>query len=296
MTHGKRSVEQEPSTLVHRLETFASIAAPTTLTAALLFYFGYVATYARYQYFGVDLTALDLTTTEMLLLGTEVLFPPLAALVVLTVICWTAHHGFRLLISGKRTIIARIVAVAVIMIGAASFIRGVVGVLWPSIARHEFPGVTPITFGFGLPIVAYGVWMHRSTGTRRRRGKDQRAPGEIVLLTALGGSLVLGLFWATNAFAGAYGRGRAADTAAELADRPAVVLDTEERLYLTIAGVTETVLPPAEGQKFKYRYRGLHLLTEAGGRLFLVPATWTDRASTVVTPYDETVRVQFQPR
>jgi hypothetical protein len=50
---------------LQRLSQFASIAAPSSVAAALLFYFGYVATYARYLYFGVDLTALDLSTTDV---------------------------------------------------------------------------------------------------------------------------------------------------------------------------------------------------------------------------------------
>ncbi|MBW4721327.1 hypothetical protein [Saccharothrix obliqua] len=292
MRRPERAGRQESSTLTRRLETFAGIAAPTTVLTALLFYFGYVATYARYQHFGIDLTVLDLTTAEMLLLGTEVLFPPLAGLVVVTVTGWAAHRGLSRAMSGKHPAIARVLAVVVAVAGAASFARGVVGVLWPAMARYEFPGTTPITFGFGLPLVAYGVWLLRSISPPGRR---RRRRGQGVVRAALAGSVVLGLFWATNAFAGAYGRGRAVDTASELVTRPGVVLDTEERLYLAVPGVTETVLPAADGQKFKYRYRGLHLLTEAGGRLYLVPATWSGRAATVVKPYDGSVRVQFLP-
>ncbi|MEV5721117.1 hypothetical protein AB0L41_45245 [Amycolatopsis mediterranei] len=38
----------------------------------------YVATYARFQYFGLDLTALDLSTTEVVPRGAEALYAPLA--------------------------------------------------------------------------------------------------------------------------------------------------------------------------------------------------------------------------
>jgi hypothetical protein len=59
--------------------------------------------------------------------------------------------------------------------------------------------------------------------------------------------------------------------------------------------VTETALPAGEGAEFRYRYRGMRLLIEAGGRLFLVPATWTAQGRTVIVPYDEHVRLQVVP-
>lgn len=164
------------------------------------------------------------------------------------------------------------------------FIRGAVGLLSTVIARNEFPGITPVTFGLGLPITAYGAWIFRQTRNR-----------PVVLMIVLVGIATLGLFWATNSFAAAYGRGRAHQVAAALHTRPAIVLDTKERLYVTLPGVTETALAKEEGQTFRFRYRGLHVLIAAGGRLFLVPAQWNDMAGTVVVPYSDTVRIQFFP-
>jgi hypothetical protein len=60
--------------------------------------------------------------------------------------------------------------------------------------------------------------------------------------------------------------------------------------------VQETVLPPADGQEFHYRYRQLQLLIQGEGRLFLVPRTWSASDSTVVVSMDDGVRVQFQFR
>ncbi|WP_434444599.1 hypothetical protein [Lentzea sp. E54] len=267
-----------------RLETFAGVAAPTTLATALLFYFGYVATLARYLHFGVDLSTLNLTTTEFLLLGTEVIFPAIAVLLVLTVAGWATHRGVRRVLAAGRSLVGRVLAIVIFLVGASMFVRGTIGVLSIAIARDEFPGITPLTFGLGLPIAAYGVWTLRGTG---------KMPA--VLMVVLVGIATLGLFWATNSFAAAYGRGRANQVAAALHTRPAVVLDTKERLYLTLPGVTETALPASEGQTFRYRYRGLHVLIAAGGRLFLVPAHWNGTPGTVVVPYGDAARIQFFP-
>ncbi len=283
---------------VGRIETFATIAGPTSIVAALLFYFGYVATLARYAYFGVDLSALDLSFSELVLLGTEVIYVPLAAAILLALGVALVHHWARTALRrrGKRTLL-RAVAGVLVAVGVVGFVRGALGVLLPTLARHEPPGITPMTFGFGLPIMGYGIWLlsaARGTGRQRRRtSPDALLIGLVIGLVALA---VLGLFWATNTFASAYGRGRAAIMAEELHRRPAVVLDTQERLYLTVSGIVETALPNADGQRFRFRYRGLHLLTEGGGRLFLVPGEWSGRVATVVVPYDDSVRVVFFPR
>ncbi|UMP03392.1 hypothetical protein [Amycolatopsis sp. EV170708-02-1] len=282
---------EPPSPWLHRLSQFASIAAPTSVAAALLFYFGYVATYARYLYFGVDLTALDLSTTEVVLHGAEALYAPLAGLVVLALAVHLTVRGVRRALARKawsRTL--RVVAIVLVPSGAILFGRGVVGVLWPEVSQTEFPGVTPISLGFGLPLAAIGVWLSRAV-----RGRERR-PGGTVVLACLTLIALLGVFWATNSFAAAYGRGIAETVGTRIAkERPAVVLDTEEPLHLNLPGLQERLLPSAEGHKFRYRYRGLHVLTEAGGKLLLVTAERNGRSGTIVVPYDGSARILFVP-
>lgn len=283
------------ATVMSRLESFAAVAAPTTLVAALLFYFGYVSTFVRYEYFGVDLNALDLSTTELLLLGTEVIFPPLAGLLVLIVLALVAHRAVKSLLERPKPRAAKLVAIVVMVVGAALFARAAVGILVVSVSREEFPGVTAISLALGLPLLVYGAWTYRDT-TTRPRGTRTRA--NALLVTMLVAIVVLGLFWATNNFAAAYGRGRAAEQAAELHTRPRVVLDLEQQLYVPegLKGVHQFPLPNSEDQHFRVRCQGLRLLTEAGGRLFLVPEEWTPSTGrTIVVPYDDSVRVQFLP-
>ena len=73
-----------------------------------------------------------------------------------------------------------------------------------------------------------------------------------------------------------------------------VILDTQDRLFLTDGIVKETALPAQEDARFKFRYRGLRLLIHGDGKLFLVPEKWSPSDSTLLVPLDDSVRVQFR--
>ncbi|MET8678029.1 hypothetical protein ABZW18_10670 [Streptomyces sp. NPDC004647] len=94
----------------------------------------------------------------------------------------------------------------------------------------------------------------------------------------------------------AYGLGRALDDAGSLPGRPEVVLYTKEPLRDLPTGASSTRLAPTAGSELRYRYRGLRLLVQANGRLFLVPAHWTTPGGrTLVLPYDNTVHLELVP-
>jgi hypothetical protein len=73
------AAELSADAIVSRLKTAAGVIAPTTVVSALLFWFGYVATLAQYQYFGVRLDLVNLSTPELLLSGVEALYVPVFA-------------------------------------------------------------------------------------------------------------------------------------------------------------------------------------------------------------------------
>ncbi|GAA4924742.1 hypothetical protein [Actinomycetospora succinea] len=279
-----------PSLWSERLERLATIIAPTTAITALLFYFGYVATYARYRYFGVDLAALDLDFAETATRGAEVLYVPAGGLLAAALTLVAVHRSVRALLRRRSERIRTILATSFIVAGVAVFARGVAGIVIETISRTEFPGITAIAFGFGPTIIAYGIWLLRRPATGKWRLGKQNSFA-VALLAAI---FLLGLFWAANSFASAYGRGVASTVAANMrSDRPAVVLDTKERLYPTIQGVTETALPVEPDQEYRYRYRGLYLLVEGGGKLYLVSPEAGGTSGTLVIPYGDEARVQF---
>jgi hypothetical protein len=284
--------EPDSETLLERrVKLFTSILAPTTVLTALLFYFGYVTTAAEYGYFGISMGSLDLSYQELLLNSVGALYVPLGLLFVLVLGGLWAHLWFsRTARTRWRRRTRSTVGLMLVVVGALVFLRGVLGVAIPSIARTEWIAVTPSCLGAGIVVVAYGRGVLMSSGGAGTRGSWAETASTVMVC----GVVVLSLFWATNSFAAAYGRGRAAVMVDNLQKRPAVVLDTVDRLFVRYPGVVESSIPGGTKQAYRYRYRGFRLLVEANDRLFLLPERWrAEDGATVVLRSDDEVRLQF---
>jgi hypothetical protein len=281
------------SKLEHWLKLVSTVVAPTTVLTALLFYFGYVATTAEFLYFGVTLGSLGLSTQDFLLRSVAVLYVPLGLVLVVTLgLLWLHSTVVQRLEADTTRTGWHVVAAVLLVAGGGLFIRGVVGVAVPNVARTEPIAMTPLCLGFGTAAVAYGRFLLRYD--RPQPVDWSRRWPEVASVAVVVGLLLVSLFWAANSFAAAYGRGRAQALAERLNTRPAVVLDTRERLYLAYEGVDETPLPVAADQDFRYRYRGLRVLAESNGRIFLLPEQWTpETGAVVVVPANGDVRLQF---
>jgi hypothetical protein len=305
-----REMTATPSGLAGALSKVGSVltvVGPTTIITGLLFWFGYVATAARFGYFGLTLDLVNLSTPDLLLYGVEVIYVPiigaflggLIAVLVHAAVTWVARKP-------DRDVISRWIAALAGVSGVMMLLRAAIGILVPSIAMTEYPGTTPFLLALGPVLIGYGFWILRLLQLRRSRlqGQDTWFATEtadrcfkslVVCITAI---LVAGLFWATNTFAAAYGTGRGKLQADSLPDAPEVVLETADRLLDLPLGVaaTETMLMPADGEIFRYRYRGLRLLVESGGRLFLVPSPWeVDGSMTLAIAFDDRSRVRLVP-
>ncbi|MEJ2885659.1 hypothetical protein [Actinomycetospora aeridis] len=286
----------ERSSLSERLKNLAGVLAPTTVIAALLYYFGYVTTYAKYAYFGIDVPTLRMSTQELALQSVAAIFFPLGAILVVGIVAIGVNAAVRAWIGPRSERRAGATGAVLVLLGVALLVRAVVGIVRPTVAQTEPIGVTPACLGLGAVLVAYGVDVATPATATLLAGVRRHLPGRRVLWSFVLGLAVLSSFWLANSFAGAYGRGQAEVLAATLVRRPSVVLDTRDRLYLTDPAIVETSLPPAPGQQHQYRYRNLRLLVAAGNRLFLVPEAYQRGSSTVlVLPDDGTVRLQFAP-
>lgn len=271
------------------LQQLAAVVAPSTVATALLGYFGYLATRARFQYFGVYLDLVDLSTHDLLLYGSEVVYVPVTLTALALLVAVGARlAGQRLLDAEWWTGLAGWVTAAGLLAGVLLLVRGVVGILAPDRYQPQLPVMTPLSLSLGA------LFLRQSLGSRLAarwlQPWDQRLVAAGRIATAV--LLVAGLFWIANGFAARYGLGRALDDAAGLPSRPELVLDTKEPLDAP-PGVTRT---PIAAGPFKYRYEGLRLLVESGGRLFLVPAYWTPGTSrTLVVDFTPDVRIQLVP-
>ncbi len=274
------------------LGLFASVIAPTTLMTALLYYFGYVATYAKFAYFGVDVDALGYASSDYVLRSAAALFVPIMVLLLIGIIGFLGHRLIRSQIDRRRgTRPLTIAGALTVVAGSALFIRGVVGVVDPAFGLTEFPTATPLCLALGAIGVGYGAWalqfkrgVHRSASLNRP---------EKVVAAMVAGIVVFALFWVTNTVAAAYGRGEAQRIATDLSTRPGVILDTTERLYIPVGSASEQRLPDEVDQQFHYRYGGFRLLTVTSDGWLLMSQRWTQQNGYVlVVPRDAKVRVR----
>jgi hypothetical protein len=257
----------------------AGIVTPVTLISALLFYFGYVAARSQYEYFGIDVDTIGLSTQDYVMRSPQPLLVPLLVITLLAVAGLLLHNAIKPTETGVRR--ARRAAAVVLLLG-------VVGLLaFPFIGQLPYYAlIVPGVIGLAAAALAYITYL--------RRKVDPELGTQRVLIALLAVVTVTCAFWATATTAQYSGRGLAKADARDLDKFPVVILDTKEKLALRSPGLEETALRPGAGQTFNYRYRGLRLLVVGENRLFLVPQQWNASNTTVVVPLDSSVRVQFQ--
>ena len=272
-----------PPTGIDRWVSLAtSFVAPVTVISGILFYFGYVAARAQYDYFGLDVDVIGLSTRAYVMRSPQPLLTPMLVLVLGGVAVVALHHWVRR--QSAEPWFGRLVTI-VLGVGLALLAAGTL-----LLAGFSFVGgwayyalVTPVLLGGGAALVAYAL---------RLRGG--RLEPRIVLLWVGVAACVI---WATATTAQWTGRGLAMEQARNLRSLPSVVLDTRERLHVpATAGVEEVVRPDAGEDDYRFRYWRLRLLIQGDDRMFLVPDTWSAGGTTILVRLDDDVRVQFQFR
>ncbi|GAA3085735.1 hypothetical protein JOF29_007617 [Kribbella aluminosa] len=257
----------------------AGIVAPVTLLSALLFYFGYVSARSQYEYFGIDVDTIGLSTQDYVMRSPQPLLVPLLVITLLAVAGLLLHNA----IHPATVAVRRAARIAVLVL-----VLGVLGLLaYPLIGGIPYYAlIVPGVIGLSAATLAYLTYL--------RRRADPTAGSQRILVALLAVATTTCAFWATATTAQYSGRGLAKSDARHLNRFPVVILDTKERLALRSPDIEETALTPSAGQTFRYRYRGLRLLVVGKDRLFLVPHVWTASNTTVVVPLDDSIRVQFQ--
>jgi hypothetical protein len=293
------------SRLERGISAATSVVAPLSLLTALLFYFGYASSRAQYDYFGIDVDTIGLSTQDYVMRSPAPLLTPLLTLVLLGVAVAALHESLRRSIHAAREAtdgtekgarppwrLARWhhFARGLVVAGWVTLLIGVGLLLAYSFLAPRwayYPLVTPLVICVGAGLALYGRRVAQLLGDSQRF-----RPVAVLLVLAL----ATNVFWATATFAEWSGRGSAMELARHLNRLPSVILDTKEQLFLTSPGIDEKQLPAQQGQPAYYRYRGLHLLIQGSDRLFLVPSAWSASDSTLVVPLDEPVRLQFRFR
>ena len=280
--------------LLSVVELVGAIVAPTTLIGGLAVYFGVVYTHAQAFYFGIDGSTLDLSTQDYVLRSADALFVPLGILGGAGIVVLWSHTAFRRWASrpGRRRLAVSAtwaltgVGRVLVAVGAASVFRPL-----PFDTPFLF---APLSLGAGTLACAYAGSARGHLGTAGRPAGEP-APGRWVPVTNLllvGLLLVISLFWAATDYARALGRGRSQVLQANLPVRPGVVVYSAEQLHIEGTGVAGSEL--LGGSAYRFRYEGLRLFLRSGGKLFLLPATWTPaEGRAILLPDNDRVRVEF---
>ena len=282
------------------LEALAKVVGPPSLVTALAFFFGWTFTNARFRYFGVDLSTLDLSTADYVLHSVTALFGPMVVLLLLVLLAVgvdglvsaavRTRRGARLVRHGARAVLAA--GIAITLAGAAQ-------IYWPMPVRLYFL-LPPALLGLGATSAYFALW----TLQQLRRSGDPscgdppsgptppprwltwgRPP--VVLL------VVLSAFWTASTYADALGRGRAQQLAQNLWQLPNVTVVSRQPLGLDEPGVSGERVTPADSL-YHYRYVGLYLLIRSRSKYFLLPQDWTpDDGAVVVIDDNADIRVEF---
>ncbi|TCO35730.1 hypothetical protein EV652_101615 [Kribbella steppae] len=266
-----------------QIERWVSFAGkflpPVTLITALLFYFGYVSARSQYEYFGIDVDTIGLSTQDYVMRSPQPLLVPLLVITLLAVAGLLLHNAIHPTETGVRR--AARATVGLLLFGVAALLA------FPLIGHLPYYALfVPGVIGLASATLAYLTYL--------RRQVSPHVGGQRTLIALLVVVTVICAFWATATTAQYTGRGLAKADAEDLDKFPVVILDTKEKLALRSPGLEETALRAGAGQTFNYRYRGLRLLIVGENRLFLVPQQWTASNTTVVVPLDSSIRVQFQ--
>lgn len=271
-------------TLSQAWSVVGTVVAPATLVSALLFYFGYVSARAQFAYFGVDVDTLGFSTQEFVMRSPQpLLVPGLALLLAAAALTWLDSVVRRRMQAATGAAVRRGVR-ALRFVGLVLLALGLALLLGFSAvgAWDLYALATPALLSAGAGSLALSaIWSPQPLGPRRTT---------VVLLVLV---VVASVFWATATLAQWSGTGQAKSLARDLTALPAVVVDTAEPLLPGDDAVVETLLPAQDDQSYRYRYRGLRLLAEGDGRLFLVPQTWSGSGSTFVVDLDA-ARVRFR--
>jgi hypothetical protein len=290
-----KAIGGQQRSIVGALLVFVS---QTVVMTGLLYYFGWVRTQADFGYFGVDPSLLGYATSDYLIRSVGSSFPLLTGLALVAFALLGIHQLVlaHAVSAPVDTPAGKTLSVCVSTAPGLSFILAA-GVL----LRLFFPYQIVWPRGLALPLMlvsAVGVLgysghlrsLRRDALDKKQKEHPPSAEARIraILLVALG---MLGVLWWITLYAAQDGEQIAVDNVANLRDEPEIFIYSSDRI--AIAGPGITVDPIREvGSKYRYRYSGLCLLVQAGGKYILVPVGWQkSRDSVFLVPVDGTIRL-----
>lgn len=301
------------------------VVAQVTVVAACLSYFGWVRQRALYEYFGVNSSALGLSTIDYLQNTPSFAIPMLIyvgliGLVVLGTATWVTGPLTR------HSRLSGLVITMLIVVGLAGCVLGLLAIQGCNVLHAAKP-LQPLELGIGLlMLIAAAELASRTfrrapvcpfTGTcdlqrcepsdasdrpREAVSCDNVRPpvnghAPVLSPTAMASTLVViasTVAWSWSLYAEFSGIDGARNIEATLGQRQAVAVYSVDRLAFTGSGIKPIDLTTAKSL-YKVRYDGLRLLTvAANGDLFLLPKNWSKgRDPVIVIRPGDTIRLDL---
>jgi hypothetical protein len=270
---------------------FGQFVAPTTLLTALLFYFGWAHVYWFFDYFGVDSSVLGASTQDYVMRSVDALFIPLIAVAAVGLALMWGYIA--LPERARRGPTARWQLIGLTVVAILLLLNGLSALVVKTPLNRGLC-VAPICVIVGVVLLWYLILLRRNRIQQIRRS-DAAILSEWAVMFVL---VAMSLFWIATDYSVAVGQTRARQAAAQLPYRPEVILFSDKDLHLDRAEVRQTACTTAPNSEsaYHFRYHGLVLLIEIGGRYVLVPADWErGQGTAIVLPKDAggAMRLEF---
>jgi hypothetical protein len=269
------------------LRIAGSIAAPTTLVVALLFYFGWARTQALLDYFGINAAIAHLSVNDYVLRSLGITVRLLVILGLLTLILLSVHRWLvTVLATRQHSFRARFAMLAFVVPGLLLCVAGILGFYNWVVYSPRYPFV-PILFAVGVTLVGYGFHIRSFEYDLPPRNWSARAQTATLVVVN-----IAFIFWTVAVYASIIGREAADQLASKLGAQPSVIVYSTKPLGLTAPGIKVEQLPGSDSQ-YRYRYSSLRLLLYSNGRYFLLPNGWRPHHEPVIL-LEEGSNVRFE--
>ena len=272
------------------------IVAPTTLLTGLLYYFGWLHAYYLFGYFGINSTTLGFSTVDYLMRSVDALYIPLTvAAVVALLALWGNAALLPALRAGSPALRSRFLR-TVTALGIALALTGGALTLLIGGGSSGYAALAPVGFAAGVVVLGYAVHMRRILRPKAQEARAAAGWADAAEWMITFFLVAISLFTAASDYAGGVGVTRARQLVADLPYQPAVVLYSQRNLVLPPTGITETRCASANAG-YRYRYDGLVLVLESGGKYVLLPRQWTrdGRSAAILLAESDAIRLEFYP-
>jgi hypothetical protein len=272
-----------------------AIVAPTTLLAALLYYFGWSHAYWFCNYFGVNSTVLGFTSTDYMMRSVDALFVPLIVAASAALLAVWCHALLRArLAAGSRPRALRVLVPAAAAVGGVLVLGGFLSVFTTTVLSEHLVAA-PLSLGFGVLLLVYTIRVWRLVTDKHTAASNSRGWAAIAEWAVVFVLVGLSLFWAATDYSAAVGRSRAIHFVTGLPSYPNVVIYSERGLSLHAPGVRELRCKDTDAA-YRFRYDGLKLLLESGDEYLFLPTEWTPaNGIAILIPRTASLRLEFSP-